>query len=269
MSTEVRTEITDGVAVLTLSNPARRNAMNIDLSAKLVDAVEAAAADDEVGAIVVTGEEPAFCAGGDLAELAHGRPGHAAHASTPGSSPSPTCPLPTIAAVNGAAVGAGLNLALACDLRLAGPHREVRLPVPAARAAPRRRLHVDGAARPRPAGRRGDDAVRRVPSTRRRRQRIGLVHRVVDDVVGGGRGDGRPGRGGDRATWSSRRRRTMRLTAGMDGAGRRPSRSRCGRRPSRCARTQFQRSRLAALAGRRISRCHGRPDVSDERNAEL
>ena len=69
VTTEVRTEVTDGVAVLTVSNPARRNALNLDLSQKLVAAVEAANADDSVGAIVVTGQAPAFCAGGDLAEL--------------------------------------------------------------------------------------------------------------------------------------------------------------------------------------------------------
>src|SRR6185436_7604397 len=62
----VHTTITDRVAVLTLSHPARRNALNIALSALLAEAVQAAADDPEVGAIVVTGEDPAFCAGGDL-----------------------------------------------------------------------------------------------------------------------------------------------------------------------------------------------------------
>lgn len=116
----VRTDITDRVAVLTVSNPARRNAMNLELSRLLVAAVDAAVADEGVGAIVITGEEPAFCAGGDLAELESADPA-TLRAVYAGFLTVVDCPLPTIAAVNGAAVGAGLNLALACDLRLAGP----------------------------------------------------------------------------------------------------------------------------------------------------
>src|SRR5436190_384899 len=61
----VHTTTTDRVAVLTLSHPARRNALNIALSALLAEAVQAAADNPDVGAIVVTGEDPAFRAGGD------------------------------------------------------------------------------------------------------------------------------------------------------------------------------------------------------------
>lgn len=119
MST-VRTEITDGVAVLTVSNPARRNALNLELSGKLVEAVDAAVAREEVGAIVITGEAPAFCAGGDLGELQRADPETLKRVYS-GFLAIAGCPLPTLAAVNGAAVGAGINLALACDVRLAGP----------------------------------------------------------------------------------------------------------------------------------------------------
>lgn len=106
VTTEVRTEVTDGVAVLTVSNPARRNALNLDLSQKLVAAVEAANADDSVGAIVVTGRAPAFCAGGDLAELQQADPATLKRVYS-GFLAIASSPLPTLAAVNGAAVGAG------------------------------------------------------------------------------------------------------------------------------------------------------------------
>jgi enoyl-CoA hydratase len=181
MAIDVRTEITDRVAVLTVSNPERRNAMNLELSAKLVDAVHAAAGDDAVGAIVVTGEEPAFCAGGDLGELATADPA-TLRTVYAGFLAVADCPLPTIAAVNGAAVGAGLNLALACDLRLAGPRARFD-----ARFLPLG-LHPGGGytwMAHRVLGAQGAAALTLfgevVDATEA--ARIGLVHRVADDVV--------------------------------------------------------------------------------------
>lgn len=181
MPTAVRTEITDRVAVLTVSNPERRNALNIELSAKLADAVQAATADDGVGAIVVTGEEPAFCAGGDLGELATADPA-TLRTVYAGFLAVADCPLPTIAAVNGAAVGAGLNLALACDLRLAGPRakfdaRFLQLG-----------LHPGGGYTwmvQRALGAQGAAAVTLFGETidAAEADRIGLVHRVAEDVV--------------------------------------------------------------------------------------
>ncbi len=178
----VHTTITDRVAVLTLSHPARRNALNIALSALLTEAVQAAVDDPAVGAIVVTGEDPAFCAGGDLAELATAS---AAQLKTvyAGFLAVAECPLPTIAAVNGAAVGAGLNLALATDLRLAGPRasfdsRFLQLglhPGGGYTWMAHRVLGPQGAAAMTLFGEAVDAAEA---------QRIGLVHRVVDDVVG-------------------------------------------------------------------------------------
>lgn len=116
------------VALLTLDHPERRNALTLPLVDEIVDAVEACEADEGVGALVVTGAPPAFCAGADLGDLAStgDDPSGGAKAEEglrriyEGFLRIAHCPLPTVAAVNGAAVGAGVNMALACDVRLAG-----------------------------------------------------------------------------------------------------------------------------------------------------
>lgn len=116
-SPRVRTEIVDRVATITLDDPDRRNAFDLELVAELVEVFDRIEGGDEVGAVVITGAPPAFCAGADLSHLgATARQGLLDVYQ--GFLRAATCPLPTIAAVNGAAVGAGMNLALACDVRL-------------------------------------------------------------------------------------------------------------------------------------------------------
>ena len=108
------------VALITVNDPDRRNAVTDEMSRQLRAAVERAEADQDVHAVVVTGTGKAFCAGADLSAL-----GSAAEEGLlriyDGFMAVGKCTLPTIAAVNGPAVGAGLNLALAADVRIAGP----------------------------------------------------------------------------------------------------------------------------------------------------
>ncbi|MDZ7675660.1 MAG: enoyl-CoA hydratase [Acidimicrobiales bacterium] len=115
---QIRTETIDGVAVITLAAPDRRNALNLEMNAEIVDALDGIEADESVGAVVVTGEPPAFCAGADLSQLGSSQ-ADGLKRIYEGFLRFGDCPLPTIAAVNGAAVGAGMNLALVCDVRVA------------------------------------------------------------------------------------------------------------------------------------------------------
>jgi len=121
----VRTDVHAGVATITLSDPDRRNALTLPMVGQMVAALEQIEGDPAVGAIVVTGEAPAFCAGADLSHLSSSSEGGAEEGLRDiyeGFLRLGRSPLPTLAAVNGAAVGAGMNLALICDVRLAA-HR--------------------------------------------------------------------------------------------------------------------------------------------------
>jgi len=124
----------DGVAVLTLDNPDQRNAMSDEMTSSWVAAIDELAADRSVRVVVVTGEGSAFCSGGNTSWIA--------------SEPDATVDelrermlpfyrawlsirrleVPTIAAVNGPAIGAGLCLALACDIRYAATGARLGVP---------------------------------------------------------------------------------------------------------------------------------------------
>jgi enoyl-CoA hydratase len=108
----------EGVATLTLNNPAERNTLTAQMVTEIVAAMDEIESDTSVGAIVVTGAPPAFCAGANLGNLAEAND-TSLGAIYEGFLRVARSPLPTLAAVNGAAVGAGMNLALGCDVRLA------------------------------------------------------------------------------------------------------------------------------------------------------
>ena len=111
-------ERSEGVATLTLNNPAERNTMTAEMVGDIKQAMDEIEADKTVGAIIVTGAAPAFCAGANLGNLAEAD-GESLTKIYEGFLRIARTPLPTIAAVNGAAVGAGMNLALCCDVRIA------------------------------------------------------------------------------------------------------------------------------------------------------
>lgn len=123
-------EVEDGVAVLTMNRPERRNALSGDMLKALAEVLEACETDPEVGAVVLTGAGGAFCAGGDVKGMAERNASgprldldsqihlqRISQRATAGRLHK--MPKPTLAALPGAAAGAGLALALSCDLRIA------------------------------------------------------------------------------------------------------------------------------------------------------
>ena len=126
MTDTVLVETRDRVRLVTLNRPDRYNAMTDELLGALVAALDDAAADDAIGAVVVTGAGKAFCAGGDLGAIDDFRPDLSLDERTAGlrelqraSLLLHDMPKATIAAVNGPCAGAGLALACAAHLRFA------------------------------------------------------------------------------------------------------------------------------------------------------
>jgi 2-(1,2-epoxy-1,2-dihydrophenyl)acetyl-CoA isomerase len=120
---DLRVEIADGVATVTLDRPDALNALTIPLKGALIAAFRSLAADRDVRAIVLTGAGRAFCAGQDLKErLEPGAPPldeELRDRYNPLVRAIRATPQPVIAAVNGVAAGAGASIAFACDLRIA------------------------------------------------------------------------------------------------------------------------------------------------------
>ena len=125
-SDTVLLDVSEHVATVTLNRPDKLNALSGELMDSLVPSIERLAEDKEVRCLVVTGAGRGFCAGGDIAGMSSGE-------AIPDADPVARLrrreevsrllhemPKPTIAMVNGPAAGAGLSIALACDIRIAG-----------------------------------------------------------------------------------------------------------------------------------------------------
>lgn len=126
MSAEIQASRRDATLILTISHPGTHNAIHPDMFAAAVEVLSTAERDDSIRAVVLTGADNVFCAGGDLHKLLELR---AAETSEQMDAVDGLrgwieairdCPKPVIAAVENAAAGAGFSLALACDLIVAG-----------------------------------------------------------------------------------------------------------------------------------------------------
>ncbi len=134
MSETVLLDVTNGVATITLNRPEKLNAMDPPMLDLLAEVCHRVAADRQARCIVVTGAGRAFCAGGDVSAMASASPADLAELASMSYADGVSrlrrqeeasrllheMPKPTIAMVNGAAAGAGLSVALACDIRIAG-----------------------------------------------------------------------------------------------------------------------------------------------------
>ena len=115
----ITVEESDGVAILTLDDPDKRNAINLTMNDEICEALDGLEESKDIGALIVTGAGKGFCAGADLSDLLAARERDNIQDIYRGFLRIADSTLPTVAAVNGAAVGAGMNMALACDVIVA------------------------------------------------------------------------------------------------------------------------------------------------------
>lgn len=181
----LRRELDDGgVLLLTLDRPEARNALNDEMTAALSAALESAAGDADTRAIIITGAGESFCAGGDLARFAQEWTPSAfrlhSHRLTALIGSVEQLEKPVIAAVNGTVTGAGTQLALACDIRLAAPtarliFREGRLGIIPSHGGVARLVKLIGLARARDVLLAGEELAASDA------ERLGLLTAVVAD----------------------------------------------------------------------------------------
>jgi len=179
----LRVEIADRIATITIDRPEKRNALSAEVRHELLTALDAVVADDGVRVVVLTGAGvKAFVAGADIGEFANRTPVEQ-RATMEGRrvfDAVATSPKPTIASINGVALGGGCELALACDLRIAARSArlgqpEVRLGILPGGGGTQRLPRLVGAGR----------AMRLILTGElidaEEAERIGLVDEVVDD----------------------------------------------------------------------------------------
>ncbi|MDX2152112.1 MAG: enoyl-CoA hydratase-related protein [Bryobacteraceae bacterium] len=173
----------DGIAVLTVNRPAKLNALNGGVLAELDEVLQRMESDPALKALIVTGAgEKAFVAGADINELAAASPIDAHGLSLKGQRlfrRLELLPKPSVAAVNGFALGGGLELAMACTLRVASPNArlgqpEVKLGIVAGYGATQRLPRLVGR------GRALEMLLTGEPVDAAEAHRIGLVNRVVE-----------------------------------------------------------------------------------------
>lgn len=116
----VRFEAEDCIATITLDRPEARNAISLALQRDLADALDRATAEDDVRVVILTGAGDAFCAGVDLKEFGRLDGAPAATDRPDCWAALDRCPLPIVGAINGPAITGGFEIALACDVLVAG-----------------------------------------------------------------------------------------------------------------------------------------------------
>jgi enoyl-CoA hydratase/carnithine racemase len=127
MAETVLYDVKDHIAIITLNRPEQRNALNFEAYDRLEAAFRQAVRDEDARCVIVTGTDPAFCSGDDVREIMAGPkavsasppPPTVRHRPTPAAMAALECDKPVIAAVNGAAVGWGMELSLYADIRIA------------------------------------------------------------------------------------------------------------------------------------------------------
>ena len=228
--TTVIEEVSDGVAVLTMNRPARRNAFNDQQYDELRAALADAQADDGIRVVVITGAPGAFSAGQDINEMGSGRQ------FTPFVDQLATFDKPLLAAVNGVAVGIGVTMLLHCDIVYVAESARLRAPFVALGLVPEAGSSVaaaDGDGPQRAAG------VLFTAAWLDARQAVGAGWRAASSPT-----PAAPGGAGDGAEIAAQPVAALRATKRVAAGGARPTP--CARR----ARARMSRSRAHGLARR-------------------
>jgi enoyl-CoA hydratase/carnithine racemase len=243
-------ELADGIATLTLNLPAKLNPIARELQIELRDALERIRDDRAVRAVILTGAGKAFCVGADLSAMATGDEGKSLGTQTaewmqslsnPLIETLRTLPVPVVAAVNGAAAGAGVGLALAADVTIAARSAYFYLPF-----LPKLGIVPDLG------------CTWAIPRRAGKARAMGMA--LLDERLSAARGAMGPDLG-------LRRRRTAARRSARDCAAARPPAGACGARSARSLRSlrTAHAGRTAALRKRTPARADRPPHLSRRR----